>query len=210
MEELAHSEAVELFQKQLALLRKRLLQDPNAFRDMFVADGTQAIVWEFRQEELGAAFTRTLWDLLLRGDDMSAILQRFIWNVPLKFKRKFIRAIDVHLSDRYPMFRACRKAGPGENSIPPYMRPAEERSRDFGLVNQGYLGYMSQGYTRPRSRSVRLAGSAARQAVRGPALRNRRAGAGQVGAQGRLPGEDPHPRDAGPAGHRAGSARRWN
>ncbi len=147
MEELARSEAVELFQKQLALLRKRLLQDPNAFRDMFVADGTQAIVWEFRQDELGPAFTRTLWDLLLRGDDMSAILQRFIWNVPLKFKRKFVRAIDVHLSDRYPMFRGLSEGWPGQNSIPPYMRPAEERSRDFGLVNQGYLGYMGLGYS---------------------------------------------------------------
>jgi glutamate synthase (NADPH/NADH) small chain len=147
LEELARSEAVDLFQKQLGLLRKRLLQDPNAFREMFVADGTQAIVWEFRQEELGAAFIRTLWDLLLRGDEMSAILQRFIWNVPLKFKRKFIRAIDRHLSDRYPMFRGLSEGWPGQNSIPPYMRPAEERSRDFGLVNQGYLGYMSLGFS---------------------------------------------------------------
>ena len=147
LEELVQSEAVELFQKQLGLLRKRLLKDPNTFREMFVADGTQAIVWEFRQDELGAAFTRTLWDLLLRGDDMSAILQRFIWNVPLKFKRKFIRAIDQHLSNRYPMFRGLSEGWPAQNSIPPYMRPAEERSRDFGLVNQGYLGYMGQGFT---------------------------------------------------------------
>ncbi len=147
LEELAQSEAVELFQKQLGLLRKRLLKDPNAFREMFVSDGTQAIVWEFRQEELGPAFTRTLWDLLLRGDDMSAILQRFIWNVPLKFKRKFVRAIDLHLSDRYPMFRGLSEGWPAQNSIPPYMRPAEERSRDFGLVNQGYLGYMGQGFS---------------------------------------------------------------
>jgi glutamate synthase (NADPH/NADH) small chain len=147
LEELAHSDAVGLFQKQLGLLRKRLLKDPNAFREMFVADGTQAIVWEFRQEELGPAFTRTLWDLLLRSDDMSAILQRFIWGVPLKFKRKFVRAIDLHLSDRYPMFRGLSEGWPAQNSIPPYMRPAEERSRDFGLVNQGYLGYMGLGYS---------------------------------------------------------------
>ena len=93
------------------------------------------------------AFTRTLWDLLLRGDDMSAILQRFIWNVPLKFKRKFVRALDLHLSDRYPMFRGLSEGWPAQNSIPPYMRPAEERSRDFGLVNQGYLGYMSLGFS---------------------------------------------------------------
>lgn len=147
LEELVQSEAVELFQKQLGLLRKRLLKDPNVFREMFVADGTQAIVWEFRQEELGAAFTHTLWELLLRGDDMSAILQRFIWNVPLKFKRKFVRAIDLHLGDRYPMFRGLSEGWPANNSIPPYMRPADERSRDFGLVNQGYLGYMGQGFS---------------------------------------------------------------
>ena len=147
LEELAHSEAVELFGKQLALLRRRLLQDPGTFRDMFIADGTQAIAWEFQQEALGEAFTRTLWDMLLRGDDMSAILQRFIWNVPLKFKRKFVRAIDVHLSERYPMFRGLSENWPAQNGIDPYMRPAEERARDFGLVNQGYLGYMGLGYS---------------------------------------------------------------
>jgi glutamate synthase (NADPH/NADH) small chain len=27
------------------------------------------------------------------------------------------------------------------------MRPAEERAKDFGLVNQGYLGYMGLGYS---------------------------------------------------------------
>ena len=69
--------------------------------------------------------------------------------------------------------RGCRRAGRREANIPPYIRPAEERAKDFGLVNQGYLGYMSLGYTRPRSRSFRLARSAARQAVRRPAVRNR-------------------------------------
>ena len=147
LEELAHSEAVELFQKQLDLLRRRLLADPGTFRDMFIADGVQAIVWEFQQEALGEAFTRTLWELLLRGDDMSAILQRFIWNVPLKIKRRLVRALDVHLSDRYPMFRGLSEGWPAQNAIPPYMRPAEERARDFGLVNQGYLGYMGLGYS---------------------------------------------------------------
>ena len=162
MEELARSEAVELFQKQLALLRKRLLQDPNAFRDMFVADGTQAIVWEFRQDELGPAFTRTLWDLLLRGDDMSAILQRFIWNVPLKFKRKFVRAIDVHLSDRYPMFRGLSEGWPGQNSIPPYMRPAGGAVARFRPREPGLSWLHGPRLFGPRGRSVRLAGSAAR------------------------------------------------
>ena len=114
---------------------------------MFVDDGIQAIVWEFKQDELGPEFIKTLWRLLLRDDDMSALLLRFIWNVPLKFKRKFIVAIDAHLSDRYPMFKGLSQGWPGQNGIPPYIRSPEERARDFGLVNQGYLGYMNLGYS---------------------------------------------------------------
>jgi glutamate synthase (NADPH/NADH) small chain len=145
--QLEQSELAEVFHKQLALLRKRLLNDPQSFRQMFIADGTQAVVWEFQQNELCESFTKTFWELLLRGDDMSAILMRFIWEVPLKFKRKFIRAVDVHLSDRYPMFKGLSEGWPGQNGIPPYIRPPEERAQDFGLVNQGYLGYMSLGYS---------------------------------------------------------------
>jgi glutamate synthase (NADPH/NADH) small chain len=78
---------------------------------------------------------------------MSAILLRFIWAMPLKFKRKFVKAIDVHLSDRYPMFKGLSQGWPGETFIPPYIRPPELRSQDFELVNQGYLGYMSLGYS---------------------------------------------------------------
>ncbi len=114
---------------------------------MFIDDGMQAIVWEFKQDALGRDFTKTLWSLLLRDDDMSAILLRFIWNVPLKFKRKFIAAIDAHLSDRYPMFKGLSQGWPGQNGIPPYIRSPEERARDFELVNQGYLGYMNLGYS---------------------------------------------------------------
>jgi glutamate synthase (NADPH) small chain len=147
LEDLAHSNEVELFEKQLVLLRRRLLAEPNAFRQMFIADGMQAVAWEFQQEELGGRFTKTLWDLLVRGDDMSTILLRFIWAIPLRFKRKFIRAIDVNLSDRYPMFKGLSEGWPGQNGIPPYMRPADERSHDFGLVNEGYLGYMGLGYS---------------------------------------------------------------
>ncbi|MBI2713301.1 MAG: sulfide/dihydroorotate dehydrogenase-like FAD/NAD-binding protein [Rhizobiales bacterium] len=145
--ELEHSEAFEVFQKQLGLLRKRLLNDPQSLRQVFVDDGTQAIVWEFKQDKLGGNFIKTLWNLLLRDDDMSSILQRFIWNVPLKFKRKFIAAIDAHLSDRYPMFKGLSQGWPAQNSIPPYIRPPEVRAKDFDLVNQGYLGYMSLGYS---------------------------------------------------------------
>ncbi len=143
---LEHSEAVELFQKQIGLLQRRLVTDPQFFRQVFIAEGTNAIAWEFQQEELSGAFTKMFWNLLLRGDDMSALLQRFLWNIPLKFKRKFIRAIDEHLSDRYPMFRGLSRGWPGENSIPPYIRSPEERAKDFDLVNQGYLGYLGLGY----------------------------------------------------------------
>ncbi|HEX9206835.1 MAG TPA: sulfide/dihydroorotate dehydrogenase-like FAD/NAD-binding protein [Steroidobacteraceae bacterium] len=137
----------EVFQKQLALLRKHLLSDPRSLRSVFVADGVQAIAWEFQQEELGAAFTRTLWQLLLRNDAMSTILLRFIWFMPLKFKRRFVKAIDTHLSERYPMFKGLSEGWPGETCIPPYIRPPEQRAHDFELVNQGYLGYMNLGYS---------------------------------------------------------------
>ncbi len=147
LENLAQTDEVELFEKQIALLRKRLLADPKAFRETFISEGTAAIAWEFQQEELGEGFTKTLWNLLLANDDMSTILMRFIWDVPLKFKRKFIRGIDAHLSDRYTVFKGLSEGWPADNFIPPYVRPAEERAHDFGLVTQGYLGYMNVGYT---------------------------------------------------------------
>jgi glutamate synthase (NADPH/NADH) small chain len=146
LQELEHTEAVEVFQKQVALLQKRLLADPKFFQQVFITEGTNAIAWEFQQEKLGEAFTKSFWELLLRGDGMSTLLMRFIWNIPLKFKRKFIRAIDQHLSDRYPMFKGLSENWPAENSISPYIRPPQERAKDFDLVNQGYLGYMGLGY----------------------------------------------------------------
>ena len=147
IEDLEQTQAFEVFQKQLGLLRKRLLNSPQSLRQMFIDDGMQAIVWEFKQDELGRDFIKTLWSLLLRDDDMSAVLLRFIWNVPLKFKRKFIAAIDAHLSDRYPMFKGLSQGWPGQNGIPPYIRSPEERAKDFELVNQGYLGYTTLGYS---------------------------------------------------------------
>ena len=147
VEKLEHTEAFEVFQKQLGLLRKRLLNSPQSLRQVFIDDGLQAIVWEFTQDALGASFTKMLWSLLLRGDDMSTILQRFIWALPLKFKRKFIAGIDTHLSDRYPMFKGLSKDWPGASYIQPYVRPAEERKNDFELVTTGYLGYRALGYS---------------------------------------------------------------
>jgi len=147
LEELQHSASVELFQKQVDLLKKRLVNDPQFFQQVFIAEGTNAIAWEFQQDELGEAFTRTLWKLLCNNDDMSTLLMRFLWNIPLKFKRKFIRALDVYLSDRYPMFEGLSEGWPGANNIPPYIRPPSERAQDFDLVNQGYIGYMGLGYS---------------------------------------------------------------
>jgi glutamate synthase (NADPH/NADH) small chain len=62
-------------------------------------------------------------------------------------KRKLVRGLDEHLGERYPMFSGLSVDWPSRNAIPPYIREADARSHDFGLVNQGYLGYMSVGYT---------------------------------------------------------------
>ena len=147
LQELERNEDAEVLDLQLGLLKKRLLADPQSFRQLFVSGGMEAAAWEFQQDELGGDFTKTFWKLLLRGDGMATVLQRFVWELPLKFKRKFIRAIDEHLSDRYPMFKGLSKGWPGETNIPPYIRPADERAKDFGLVSQGYLGYIGQGYS---------------------------------------------------------------
>ncbi len=147
LEALEESAAVETFHQQMALLQRRLLKDPQAFRDLFIADGTNAIVWEFQQPELSAEFVNAFWKLLLEDDDASKVLMRFVWNVPLGLKRKFVRALDQHLSPRYPMFKGLSEHWPADNFIPPYIRDPKERSQDFGLVNQGYLGYMTVGFS---------------------------------------------------------------
>ena len=145
--ELESSQRVEAFHTQLDLLKRRLIADPRAFRDMFITDGMQAIAWEFGQPELSKEFTERFWELLLSDDDVSKLLMRFVWNLPLGKKRVFIRAIDAHLSERYPMFAGYSVDWPALSSIPPYIREPEDRSADFGLVNQGYLGYMNLGFT---------------------------------------------------------------
>lgn len=96
---------------------------------------------------LSREFTLSLWDLLLRGDVLSGIAQKFIWDAPLKYKIKFIEAIDKHLSDRYPMFKGLSKGWPTANHIVPYVRPADQRKNDFNLVTTGYLGYRELGYS---------------------------------------------------------------
>ncbi|MFO1426549.1 MAG: FAD-dependent oxidoreductase [Steroidobacteraceae bacterium] len=120
---------------------------PPPQRPEALAAGSRALAWEFEQPELGADFVRKLWELLLRGDDLSAVLLRFIWGASLKHKRKFIRALEAHLADRYPMFKGLSQGWPAQNSIPPRIRPPDERAQDFALVNEGYLGYLNLGYS---------------------------------------------------------------
>lgn len=142
----AHTDS--LTERQVELLRRRLETQPQAFREMFIEDGMAAVAWEFSRPELGAEFIQTMWDVLLREDDSSRLLMRFVWSLPLGRKRKLIRAIDAHLSDRYPMFKGLSQDWPAGSSIPPYIRGPEERGHDFGLVNQGYHGYLNVGLTR--------------------------------------------------------------
>ena len=198
IERLEHSEAFEVFQKQLSLLRRRLLNSPQSLRQTFVDDGVQAIVWEFSQDALGASFTKMLWSLLLRSDDMATILQRFLWAMPLKFKRKFIVAIDAHLSDRYPMFKGLSVNWPSGNFIHPYVRPAEVRKNDFELVTTGYLGYRALGYSlREVDLFVWL------EVLRDKQCEDRPCEQGVFAAksqEGRLPGRHPYSRHAQPDG----------
>ncbi len=147
MQALSRSQAVEDFNKQLRVLRRKLVSDPGYFRETFINEGMSAIAWEFQQPDLGQDFAVSLWETLLRDDDSSTVVMRFLWNLPLGMKRKFIRGLDAHLSRRYPMFAGLAKGWPAGNNIPPYVRPAEERAKDFGLVNQGYLGYLGVGYS---------------------------------------------------------------
>ena len=136
------------FTSQLGLLERRLTADPRAFRELFTADGMEAVAWEFRQTDLSHDFIWQIWDVLSRDDDASSVMMRFLWKLPVGKKRMFIRALDAHLSERYPMFAGLSQNWPAGNAIEPYIREAEARSQDFELVNKGFLGYMDLGYTR--------------------------------------------------------------
>ncbi|MDR3108022.1 MAG: FAD-dependent oxidoreductase, partial [Bifidobacteriaceae bacterium] len=148
MRQLEETPEVSLFNGQLKVLERHLAANPRQFRDVFIADGVAAVAAEFRGEELSAGFTRRLWALLQREDDSATVIMRFIWNLPIGKKRMFIRALDAHLSQDYPMFAGLATDWPAGNAIPPYIRPALDRAVDFDLVNMGYLGYMSLGYSR--------------------------------------------------------------
>lgn len=135
------------FSNQLGLLERRLTADPRAFRSLFTADGMRAVAWEFRQPELSHDFIWQVWDVLSREDDSSRVMMRFLWKLPLGKKRMFVRALDEHLSEKYPMFSGLSQSWPAGSSIEPYIREAEARSEDFELVNKGFLGYMDLGFT---------------------------------------------------------------
>ena len=160
VEVLEHSEPVESFNQQLDLLKRRLLTEPRAFRELFIADGMAAIAWEFQQAELGAEFTRTLWRLLLRDDDMSTILHA----LHLGRAAGQVQA-QVHARDRHASVRPLPDVqGPvaglarARTASRPTSATPEERANDFDLVNQGYLGYMEPRLHR-RARSTCSSGS---------------------------------------------------
>ncbi|MDR0436092.1 MAG: FAD-dependent oxidoreductase, partial [Propionibacteriaceae bacterium] len=132
---------------QLAVLKSQAEADPSVFRGVYIGSALNAIAYEFTQDELSAKFTKQLWELLQRRDDSSTLIMRFIWNLPVGKKRMFIRALGLHLTKKYPMFAALSEDWPAGNSIPPYQREAEERASDFDLVNMGYMGYLTQGFT---------------------------------------------------------------
>lgn len=136
-----------LTQSQRELMLKRMDQNPQRFQQMIIEESQQLIQDTLKRGNLSAEFTTKLWDLLLAGNDLSTALQRYLWRIPLKQKRAFVKGLDLHLSERYPMFKGLSEGWPGSNNIPPYVRPAEERRKDFDLVSQGYLGYMGLGYS---------------------------------------------------------------
>ena len=140
---------------------------------------------------------RTLWSMLLRDDDASTRAHA----VPLGPAAAARSASSSGRSTRTsPTATRCSTGCPTDwpagNSIPPYIRDAEDRAHDFGLVNQGYLGYMNLGLHRPRGRPVRVARGAARQAVRGEAVRARASSSPSASEpKGGCPVADPHPAD---------------
>lgn len=132
---------------EMQVLQRRFQANPRMFQSMFVAEGLAQLRAAFDAGEIPAELTWKIWDLLLRDDAVGQVMMRFVWDLPLPKKRVFIKAIDTHLRDRYPMFAGLSENWPAGNHIPPYVRPANQRVHDFDLVTQGYLGYLTQGYS---------------------------------------------------------------
>src|SRR5680860_827372 len=74
---------VETFKQQLDLLKRRLVEDPASFRDMFIEDGIAAAGWEFQQPELSDEFVEALWGILTSDGDASTVFMRFVWGLPM-------------------------------------------------------------------------------------------------------------------------------
>ena len=132
---------------QRKILRRRLDANPEQFRGLFMAEGLAQLRAGFDGGELSSELVHKIWELLLREDEVGRLMMRFVWDLPLPKKRVFIRALDAHMSAEYPMFKGLSENWPAGNGIPPYVRPAEIRKHDFELVTQGYLGYLTQGYS---------------------------------------------------------------
>ncbi|MBW8191602.1 sulfide/dihydroorotate dehydrogenase-like FAD/NAD-binding protein [Neiella marina] len=139
--------AMSLSQSQRDMLMQQMEHNPQRFQQMIIEESQRAIRQTLKQGNLSEAFTHKLWELLLADNELSKALQRYLWRVPLKQKRYFVQALDNHLSGLYPMFKGLSQDWPGKSNIPPYVRPPEERSNDFDLVSQGYLGYTNLGYS---------------------------------------------------------------
>ena len=147
LDELGASPQVRQFRNQVTVLEQALAVEPRAFRNVFLEQGMAAVAWEFKQRDISKELTLRIWDMLLAGGDVATVMLRFLWNLPVGKKRAFIRGLDSHLSDRYPMFDGLSEQWPANNAIPPYIRPPEERVKDSSLVNTGYLGYQALGFT---------------------------------------------------------------
>ena len=132
---------------EMALLARRLEADPRSFRDLIIADGISSVAARFAEGELDAEFVTRMWDILLTGGDPATVLMRFVWNLPVGKQRVWLRGLDQHLSDRYPMFAGLSSMWPAQQAMGPYIRDPEERRHDFELVNKGFLGYMEVGYS---------------------------------------------------------------
>ena len=140
--------SIDISTSQLTLLARRLEADPRGFRDVFIADGVASVAAQFAaSQELDAEFVNRLWDILLAGGDSATTLMRFLWFLPVGKQRIWLRGVDAHLSQRYPMFTGLSQQWPAQNGMGPYIRTPEARGHDFELVNKGYMGYMDLGYS---------------------------------------------------------------
>ncbi|WP_116114394.1 NAD(P)-binding protein [Austwickia chelonae] len=139
--------SVDPFVTEYELLRRRLRLEPDLFTQVAAIPGCESLVEALQQDDIGQELTCRLWDVLLADDANSRALMHFLWVATLPCKKRFVKGLERYLSDPYPMFAGLSRKWPGGNSIPPYVRDAAERVGDFGLVDQGYLGYLKAGYT---------------------------------------------------------------